>query len=88
MPSEQNQRWLPVVVIAGALAAWGIFLAVGAYLAPEGRAAGGDHRKLWVVAATTGGFLLLWGLVLVMAWARPRRQARRNRQSREPGGGS
>jgi len=64
MDNRLQQRWLPVVLIAGGLAAWTIMLALGAYLAPADEAAATDHRKLWVVAGTTGIFLVLWGLVL------------------------
>ena len=71
---DQNQTWLPVGLIAGALLLWMGLLAFGAYSAPVGQGAGGDFRKLWVVAATTGGFLLLWGLVLVIRLRRSRRQ--------------
>lgn len=65
MKPKSNERWLPVLVIAGALLGWMGILAAGAYWAPVGEREGGDFRKLWVVAATTGGFLLLWGLVLL-----------------------
>jgi len=82
MPTEKNQTWLPVVLIAGALAGWGLILAVGAYSAQIGETGGGDHRKLWVVAATTGGFLLLWGLVLLIHQVKLRRQAKLRRRRR------
>jgi hypothetical protein len=74
MPPEQNQQWLPVLLIAGALAAWGVLLAVGAWLAPGGdEARQGDFRKLWVVAGMVGGFLLLWGGVLAVRARKLRR---------------
>lgn len=75
MTTEKNQIWLPVVLIAGALLGWMGLLAVGAYWAPVGEGEGGDFRKLWVVAATTGGFLLLWGLVLAIRQVKLRRKA-------------
>jgi len=75
MASEKNQTWLPVALIAGALIGWMTLLAVGAYWAPVGQDGGNDYRKLWVVAATTGGFLLLWGLVLATHQAKLRRRA-------------
>ena len=81
MSSEKNQQWLPVVVIAGALAAWGVFLAVGAWLAPGGdEARHGDFRKLWVVAGMVAGFLLLWGGVLVVRARKARQHAERESQ--------
>jgi hypothetical protein len=75
MPQEKNQQWLPVLLIAGALAAWGVLLAVGAWLAPGGdEASRGDFRKLWVVAGMVGGFLLLWGGALAVRARKVRRQ--------------
>jgi len=76
MTSNQNKTWLPILLIAGALVAWGAILGVGAYLAPSGRFAGADYRKFLVLAATTGGFLLFWGLALASRAARLRRQSR------------
>ncbi len=82
MTTEKHQKWLPVALIAGALIAWMGLLAAGAYWAPvglaedgaTGSANSGDFRKLWVVAATTGGFLLLWGFVLIRVQGKLRRQ--------------
>lgn len=74
MKTETNQTWLPVLIIAGALLGWMGILAAGAYWAPVGEREGGDFRKLWVVAATTGGFLLLWGIVLVVYRSKVRRK--------------
>jgi len=86
MSTNNNETWLPVALIAGALLVWMGLLAAGAYWAPvglaegvEGGAKGGDPRKLWVVAATTGGFLLLWGFVLL----RLRTKLRRRRAASE-----
>jgi len=76
MTSDQNKTWLPIFLIAGALVAWGTVLGVGAYLAPVGKEAGADWRKFLVLAATTGGFLLLWGLALASRAAKLRRQRR------------
>lgn len=73
MSSEERNQWLPVLVIAGALLAWGLLLAVGAYLAPGDSGAGHDLRRLWFVAGMTGAFLLLWAGVL---WARARKVRR------------
>jgi len=74
MSTEKNQTWLPVVLIAGALIVWMGLLAAGAYWAPSGEGEGEDPRKLWVVAATTGGFLLLWAFVLVRLRTKLRRR--------------
>ncbi len=74
MSTEKNQTWLPVALIAGALIVWMGLLAAGAYWAPVGEGKGGDFRKLWVVAATTGGFLLLWGFVLLRLRVKLRRR--------------
>ncbi len=74
MSGEENKTWLPVLVIAGALAAWGVLLAVGAYLAPGDVQSSRDFRKLWVVAGMTGGFLLLWGGTLAARARKLRRQ--------------
>lgn len=59
----RNSRW-PLVAIIVALVLWGLLLALGAYWSPSGENAGHDRRKLWVVAATTGGFLAMWALAL------------------------
>ena len=68
-----TNRWLPLAIIFGALAAWGVLLALGAYWAPAGENPGHDRRKLWVVAATTGGFLLMWAVALWLGRHRLRR---------------
>ena len=78
MENESKQSWLPVALIAGALAAWGLLLAVGAYRTPADETAGSDYRKLGVVAAATGLFLLLWGLVLWIRTAKVRRRQRKD----------
>lgn len=78
MSVDENKRWLPVLAIVGALAAWGVLLAAGAYLAPGDPGSAGDFRKLWVVAAMTGAFLLLWGGVL---WVRARKVRRRTQEA-------
>ena len=83
MTSDKNKTWLPIFLIAGAMVAWGTVLGVGAYLAPTGRAAGADWRKFLVLAATTGGFLLFWGLALVARGAKLRR-LRRSKGKQDP----
>lgn len=84
MPNDQNQKWLPIGLIAGALAIWGGLLALGAYWAPAGQEAGRDHRKLLVVAITTGGFLLFWGSMLLIRSAKLRRRSKRENRSEQP----
>lgn len=74
MTTDQNKKWGPVIAIAAALAIWGIVLALGAYLAPVGEANGHDGRKLLVVAATVGSFLLLWAAILAISAAKLRRR--------------
>ncbi len=74
MATEKNQTWLPVALIAGALIVWMGLLAGGAYWAPGGEGEGRDFRKLWVVAATTGGFLVMWAFVLLRLQAKIRRR--------------
>ena len=64
MNNEKKNSWLPVWLIAGALAGWAIFLGIGAYLTPADESEGSDPRKLMIVAITTGIFLLLWGIVI------------------------
>ena len=70
MNKDSNQIWSPVAIIAGALAAWGLVLGIGAYLAVADDFSGTDSRKLGIVAITTGLFLALWGSVL---WVRYRK---------------
>jgi len=86
MTSDQNKTWLPILLIAGALAVWGAILGVGAYLAPSGKMPGADYRKFLVLAATTGGFLLFWGLALASRAARLRRQRRSKGDPGPPNG--
>ena len=86
MKPQQNQTWLPVALIAGALLGWMGLLAFGAYSAPGGQDEGGDFRKLGVVAATTGGFLLLWGVVLLARRRKLRRQQAADSEGNRPDG--
>ena len=62
--SNNQSKWI-LRGIAGALAAWGLFLAVGAYLAGDGDRSH-DFRKLWVVAGMVAAFLMLWGGALAV----------------------
>jgi hypothetical protein len=69
----RNNRWGPLLAIVAALVIWGGLLALGAYWAPSGEQAGHDRRKLWVVAATTFGFLAMWGLAIWLGGRRKRK---------------
>jgi hypothetical protein len=69
----RNSRWWPLLAIVAALVIWGGLLALGAYWAPSGEQAGQDRRKLWVVAATTLGFLAMWGLAIWLGGRRKRK---------------
>jgi len=84
MNSDQNKTWLPILLIAGAMVAWGTVLGIGAYLAPTGKEAGADWRKFLVLATTTGGFLLFWGLALAWRAVKLRRQRRSKGESGLP----
>lgn len=81
MTNQRNANWLPVFAIAGALIGWMAVLAIGAYWAPVGSGPGGDPRKLLVVAATTGGFLLLWGVVLAVRQRKLRQKSADSEES-------
>lgn len=70
MEHEPTNRRVLVWSIAGALAAWGVLLAAGAYLGLDPQTPDRDFRRLWVVAGTTGGFLAFW---LAALWLRGRR---------------
>ena len=60
-----NRRVLLWAIVVG-LAAWGLLLALGAYLGLDPQTPDRDFRRLWVVAATTGGFLVFWlGMLLL-----------------------
>jgi hypothetical protein len=60
MEHEPTNRRLLLWAIVVALAGWGCLLALGAYLGLDPQTPDRDFRRLWVVAATTGGFLALW----------------------------
>ena len=62
-----------ILAIAGGLLAWGGLLAVGAVMAPSDEGQAGDFRKLGVVAAVVAGFLVLWGIVLLIRARKLRR---------------
>jgi membrane protein DedA with SNARE-associated domain len=71
MQHEPINRRLLLWAIIGGLVAWGCLLALGAYLGLDPQTPDRDYRRLWVVVATTGGFLLLW--LLALAWRGRRR---------------
>jgi hypothetical protein len=59
------------MLLAMAVAVWGLLLALGAYLEPGADQPRHDSRKFWVVLGCVGGFLGLWALAL---WLRARRR--------------
>lgn len=69
MDREPTNSRVLLWVIFGALAAWGGLLALGAFLGLDPATPDRDFRRLWVVAAMTGGFLLFW---LAALWLRKR----------------
>lgn len=54
-PPNTMMKWL-----IAALAAWGLLLGIGAYLGLDAQTPSRDYRRMLIVAATIGGFLLLW----------------------------
>ena len=66
-------RWLPIALIAVAVAAWGLLLAFGAYLEWGEERPQRDPRKFWIVIACVGAFLAFWGGALGMRAWRTRR---------------
>lgn len=69
MDREPTNSRVLLWVIVVALAAWGALLALGAYLGLDPATPDRDFRRLWVVAAMTGGFLAFW---LAALWMRKR----------------
>jgi hypothetical protein len=66
MEHEPTNRRLLLWTIVFAVAAWGALLALGAYLGLDPQTPDRDYRRLWIVAATTGGFLGLWLVALAL----------------------
>lgn len=60
-----NRRMLIGAIVAGVVA-WGALLGLGAYLGLDPQTPDRDFRRLWVVAATTSGFLAFWLLMLAL----------------------
>jgi hypothetical protein len=54
-----NGRRLTTLII-GALVVWGLLLGLGAYLGLDPATPDRDFRRLWMVAAIVGGFVLSW----------------------------
>ena len=71
MNHEPSNRRVLLWTIIAALAVWGCLLGLGAYLGLDPQTPDRDFRRLWVVGATTGGFLLFW---LAMLFWRGRRK--------------
>jgi hypothetical protein len=76
---EQSGRRLLIAVVLG-LAAWGLLLALGAYLGlwhQTPRQAGiRDPRKFWIVLGVVTAFLTLWGGALGVRALRIHRRKR------------
>ena len=56
-----------------ALAAWGLLLAIGAYLGlwqPDGQVARRDVRRFWIVFGVVAAFLAFWGAAILFRTAR------------------
>jgi hypothetical protein len=66
MEHEPTNRRVLLWAIVGGLVAWGCLLGLGAYLGLDPQTPDRDFRRLWMVAATTGGFLVLWLLALAI----------------------
>jgi hypothetical protein len=66
MEHEPTNRRMLLWAIVGGLVAWGCLLGLGAYLGLDPQTPDRDFRRLWVVAATTGGFLVLWLVALAI----------------------
>jgi membrane protein DedA with SNARE-associated domain len=71
MNHEPSHRRVLLWTIIAALAVWGCLLGLGAYLGLDPQTPDRDFRRLWVVAATTGGFLLFW---LLLLWRGPKKR--------------
>jgi membrane protein DedA with SNARE-associated domain len=66
MQHEPTNRRFLLWAIIGGLAAWGCLLALGAFLGLDPQTPDRDYRRLWVVVATTGGFLVFWLMMLAL----------------------
>ena len=64
-PSNRNLLWL----VVAALAAWGVLLALGAFLGLDPGTPDYDWRRMGVALVAIGGFLGIWMAAL---WAKRR----------------
>ena len=71
MEHEPANRRVLLGAVIGGLTVWGALLALGAYLGLDRQTPDRDYRRLLVVAATTGGFLLFWLAALAVRGRRP-----------------
>jgi membrane protein DedA with SNARE-associated domain len=72
MKYEPTNRRVLLWTIIAALAAWGVLLAVGAYLGLDPQTPDHDLRRVGVALLAVGGFLGVW-LLLLVTRRRPRR---------------
>jgi uncharacterized membrane protein YhaH (DUF805 family) len=83
MSSHEGSGKRILIAIVVALAAWGVLLAVGAYLGMwhqgGGREGLRDPRRFWIVLGIVAAFLAFWGVALAV-------RARRLRSRDQSGG--
>jgi len=72
-PPPRNS-WLPIALLAAALAIWAGLFAAGAYLNLGADRPQHDLRKPLIILGCMAGFLAVWGAAL---WLRARRQRRK-----------
>jgi membrane protein DedA with SNARE-associated domain len=73
MRFQQDRTWLPVALIAVAVAVWGFLLALGAYLESGADEPHHDPRRFWIVLICVTVFLAGWGLAWWRRFKRPKR---------------
>lgn len=71
MATDPRRNWLPLALIAVALAVWAGLFALGAYLQPGADHPRHDLRKALIVLGSMAAFLAVWGIAL---WRRSRRE--------------
>ena len=76
MTSHERSGKRILIAIVVALAAWGVLLAVGAYLGMwhqgGGREGLRDPRRFWIVLGIVAAFLAFWGVALAVRTRRLR----------------
>ncbi len=77
---NQNRIWLPILIIVGGIAVWGILLALGAYLGLTDEAPNFDARRAGIMLAATGGFLLFWLAALALRSRRLKHEKQQKNQ--------